>query len=76
VSARAKRADKPPHVYTSIEVEYVLCGGHVAAKAVEKAIKLSKEKYCSASIMLGKTARITTRYRIEEDEHDTARVDG
>lgn len=66
VSARAERADEPPRVYTAIEVEYVVRGRGIKPKAVEDAIRLSKEKYCSASIMLGKTARITTSYRIEE----------
>jgi putative redox protein len=67
VSARAERADDPPRVYTAIEVEYVVRGRDIKTKAVEDAIRLSKETYCSASIMLGKTAHITTRYRIEEE---------
>jgi putative redox protein len=67
VVARADRADEPPRVYTSIEVEYVVRGRGIRAKAVEDAIRLSKEKYCSASIMLGKTASISTGFRIEED---------
>jgi putative redox protein len=68
VSARAERAEEPPRVYTEIEIEYLLRGRGIKAKAVEDAIRLSKEKYCSASIMLGKTAQITTRFRIEEEE--------
>lgn len=67
VSARAERADEPPRVYTTIEVEYVVRGRDIKPKAVEDAIRLSKETYCSASIMLAKTANITTRYRIEEE---------
>jgi len=67
VSARAERADEPPRVYTAIHVEYVVRGRDVKPKAVEDAIRLSEQKYCSASVMLGKTARITTSYRIEED---------
>ena len=67
VVARADRADQPPRVYTSIQVEYVVRGRGIGAKAVEDAIRLSKEKYCSASIMLGKTASISTGFRIEED---------
>jgi putative redox protein len=67
VSARGERADDPPRVYTAIEVEYVVRGRDIKPKAVEDAIRLSKETYCSASIMLGKTANITTRYRIEEE---------
>jgi putative redox protein len=66
VSARAERAEEPPRVYTAIDVEYVVQGRDVKPKAVEDAIRLSKEKYCSASIMLEKTAHITTSYRIEQ----------
>lgn len=42
-------------------------GRGIGAKAVEDAIRLSEEKYCSASIMLGKSASISTGFRIEED---------
>ncbi|MFN2241388.1 MAG: OsmC family protein [Anaerolineae bacterium] len=70
VSARAERAEEPPRVYTVIEVEYVLRGRGINPKAVEDAIRLSKEKYCSASVMLEKTAKITTSYRIEEEVSD------
>jgi len=68
VIARAERAETPPRVYTEIAVEYVIRGQGVKPKAVEDAIRLSEEKYCSASIMLGKTAHIVTSYRIEEDQ--------
>ena len=67
VSATAERADEPPRVYTEIEVEYVVRGHNVKKKAVEDAIRLSKQKYCSASVMLEKTAEITTSYRIVEE---------
>jgi putative redox protein len=67
VEAVAERADQPPRVYTSIELLYTVRGREISAKAVERAIRLSKEKYCSASIMLGKTAEISTSYRIEEE---------
>jgi len=65
VKASAERAEKPPRVYTEIRVEYVIRGRDVSAKAVEDAIRLSTDTYCSASKMLEKTARITTEYRIE-----------
>jgi putative redox protein len=67
VVARAGRAEQPPRVYTSIDVEYAVRGRGIGAKAVEDAIRLSKDKYCSASIMLGKTASISTEFRIEEE---------
>ena len=68
VSARAERAEEPPRVYTEIEIEYLLRGRGIKPKAVEDAIRLSKEKYCSASIMLAKTAKITTSFQIEEED--------
>lgn len=67
VSARGERATELPRVYTSIEIEYIVHGRDIKPKAVEDAIRLSKERYCSASIMLGKTAAVTTRYRIVEE---------
>jgi putative redox protein len=70
VIARAERAEESPRVFTRIEVEYVLRGRDIKPKAVEDAIHLSEEKYCSASIMLGKTAQISTSYRIENELSD------
>jgi putative redox protein len=59
VSAEAERATDPPKVYTQIKLLYRV-GGKVSRKAVEDAVRLSKEKYCSVSAMLAKTAKITT----------------
>ena len=58
VSAEAERATDPPRVYTQIKLLYRV-GGKVSHKAVEDAVRLSKEKYCSVSAMLAKTAKIT-----------------
>ncbi|MDD3827962.1 MAG: OsmC family protein [Anaerolineae bacterium] len=66
VHARGERAENPPRVYTDIHLEYIVCGHDVSDKAVRDAIRLSKDKYCSASAMLGKTAAITSSYRVEE----------
>jgi len=66
VRAQASRAEEPPRVFTEIQIEYVVRGRDVAAKAVEDAIRLSERTYCSGTKMLSKTARITTSYRIEE----------
>ncbi len=60
VSAQAERAPDPPSVYTEIKLIYRV-GGKVSRKAVEDAVRLSKEKYCSVSAMLEKTAKITTQ---------------
>jgi putative redox protein len=62
VRAEAERADAPPSVYTSIKLIYRV-GGKVSKKSVEDAVHLSKEKYCSVSAMLQKTAQVT--YEIE-----------
>jgi putative redox protein len=58
VRAEAERAVDPPSVYTKIKLIYRV-GGKVSSKAVEDAVRLSKEKYCSVSAMLAKTAQIT-----------------
>ena len=60
VRAEAERAAEPPSVYTAIELIYRV-GGKVSRKAVEDAVRLSEEKYCSVSAMLQKTAKISTR---------------
>jgi putative redox protein len=62
VTAKAERADGHPAVYTSIHLTYIV-RGPVSQKAMEDAVKLSKEKYCSVSAVLEKTAKIT--YTIE-----------
>src|SRR5208282_3016635 len=59
VRAEAERAPNPPSVYTEIKLIYRV-GGKVSRKAVEDAVRLSEEKYCSVSAMLEKTAKITT----------------
>jgi putative redox protein len=58
VRAQAERATDPPSVYTEIRLIYRI-GGKVSRKAVEDAVRLSKEKYCSVSAMLARTAKIT-----------------
>ncbi|MGO9648341.1 MAG: OsmC family protein [Terriglobales bacterium] len=62
VRASAERAANPPTVYTEIKLVYRV-GGKVSHKAVEDAVRLSEEKYCSVAAMLNKTAKIS--YRIE-----------
>ncbi|MGA7751628.1 MAG: OsmC family protein [Candidatus Sulfotelmatobacter sp.] len=57
VSAEGERASEYPQVYTEIKLKYRVAG-KVSRKAMEDAIRLSKEKYCSVSAMLAKTAKI------------------
>jgi putative redox protein len=63
VRAEAERAEQPPSVYTAIKLVYKV-SGKVSRKAIEDAVRLSKEKYCSVSAMLEKTAKITTEIEI------------
>ena len=62
----AERADDHPKVFTDIHIQFIIKGKGLDTKKVEKAITLSAEKYCSASIMLGKTASITHDFEIVE----------
>ena len=64
VTLRAKRAENHPKIYTEIDINYMLWGQDLSTKDVEQAIQLSEEKYCSASAMLGKTAKISSSYQI------------
>ena len=66
VKLKAERAELDPKVFTRIEIHFVVTGRALPASAVERAIALSKERYCSASIMLGKTADISTSYEVIE----------
>ena len=62
----AERADTEPKVFTKIHLHFKVSGADLTEKAVAKAVQLSAEKYCSASIMLGKTAEITHSHEIVE----------
>lgn len=66
VDADAVRAETEPKVFTAIKLTFRLSGTGLDPAAVERAVKLSKEKYCSATAMLGKTAEITTEIVISE----------
>ena len=64
VKLTSERAATDPKVFTRIHMHFTVRGRAVPAAAVERAIALSHEKYCSASIMLGKTADITTSFEV------------
>ncbi len=66
VRLSAERAAQDPKVFTTIHMHFVVTGRALAAAAVERAIALSHEKYCSASAMLAKTAAITTSFEVIE----------
>jgi putative redox protein len=66
VELEAERAAQDPKVFTRIHFRFVVTGRELAPAQVERAVKLSKEKYCSATAMLAKTAQITTEFEIRE----------
>lgn len=67
VTLKAERADTDPKVFTHIHFHYRVKGKQLKSEAVARAIELSKDKYCSASIILGKTAEITHDFEIVEE---------
>ncbi len=64
VKLTSERADVDPKVFTHIHMHFTVTGRNIPHQAVERAIAMSHEKYCSASIMLGKTAHITTSFEV------------
>ena len=66
VKLTTERAEVDPKVFTKIHMQFTVTGKGIPAGAVERAIAMSHEKYCSASIMLGKTAEITTGFDLVE----------
>jgi putative redox protein len=64
VKVRAKRANKYPMIWTDIHITYLIWGENIQPKDVEQAIQLSEDKYCSVGIMLGKSAALTSEYKI------------
>ena len=67
VKLTSERAPTDPKVFTKIHMQFTVRGRGLKRNVVEHAIRLSHDKYCSASIMLGKTAEITTGFEIVED---------
>ncbi len=66
VEITAERAETEPKVFTRIHLHFIVKGRQLASEKVERAIRLSAEKYCSASIMLGKTAEVTHDFEVRE----------
>lgn len=64
VEIEAERAETVPKVFTRIHVHFIISGNGLSDKQVARAVQLSAEKYCSASIMLGKAAEISHDYEI------------
>jgi len=66
VKLTSERAAVDPKVFTKIHMHFMVTGKDLTASAVERAIAISHDKYCSATIMLGKTAEITTSFEVLE----------
>ena len=67
VEIEAQRAETEPKVFTKIHVHFIVAGPGFTAKAVERAVSLSAEKYCSASLMLGQVAEVTHDFELAEE---------
>ena len=67
VETEAEMSDEPPEVFTKIHIKYIIKGRNISREAVEKAIQLSFDKYCSVAAMLKKTAEITTSYELIQE---------
>jgi len=68
VELDGERAEEPPRIFTKIHMHFVVTGHEIDPRHVERAIQLSKEKYCSASVQLGALAEITTDFEIRAAE--------
>jgi putative redox protein len=62
----ATRAERDPKVFTRIHLHFTVTGAGLSETAVERAVQLSHDRYCSATIMLGKTAEITTSFDVRQ----------
>ncbi len=69
VEIDADRSDTHPKIYSEIRVHFIISGRNISEKAVQQAIDLSENKFCSASAMLKKAARIVTSYELQDSEN-------
>jgi putative redox protein len=68
VKVEANQADRPPQVFTAMRIQHVITGFDIDVPAVEQAIRLSEEKYCSVGAMLQKATTFNTTYQIVEEK--------
>ena len=68
VRVEADSAERPPQVFTAVRIVHVVTGWEIDRSAVEEAIRLSEERYCSVGAMVKQTARLETTYEIREEE--------
>ena len=72
VQVEADQAERPPQVFTDVRIRHVVTGYEIDAAAVQEAIRLSEEKYCSVGAMVKQTAALHTTYEIVEEKTDWA----
>jgi len=70
VQVEAEQAERPPQVFTSVRIHHVVTGFEIDPAAIEEAIRLSEEKYCSVGAMVKKTADLQTTYEIVAEKKD------
>lgn len=75
VRVEADQAGLPPQVFTKVRIHHMLTGIGINSDAVEQAIHLSEDKYCSVGAMLKQTASIETSYKVVEEETEWIRAD-
>ena len=68
VRVEADQAERPPQVFTAVRIVHVVTGCEVDPAAVQEAIRLSEEKYCSVGAMVKQTAAVETTYEIVEEQ--------
>jgi putative redox protein len=68
VRVEADQAERPPQVFTSVRIHHLVTGYEIDPAAIEEAIRLSEEKYCSVGAMVKQTARLHTSYEIVEEK--------
>lgn len=68
VRVEADQAERPPQIFTAVRTHHVVTGLEIDPAAIEEAIRLSEEKYCSVGAMLKQTATFTTTYEIVEEK--------
>jgi putative redox protein len=70
VRVEADQAERPPQVFTAVRIRHVVTGYDISPAAIEGAIRLSEEKYCSVGAMMKQTASFETAYEIVEEKTD------
>lgn len=74
VRVEADQAERPPQVFTAVRIHHVITGYQIEPAAIEEAIRLSEDKYCSVGAMVKQTASLSTTYEIVEEKTEWAKL--